>query len=1151
MSTPQASQGSQSQSKKPRLQFKPHQKARTLRQRADDDEDGRAAETSHQQAGAVNTSSSADYGQLTQDHVATQNYPSGTFDHAEQTATAGSSRDLSGDAHHTRQVRILTDNIESPLEPQSTMAAPHAQSFQRTYISDNGTDVQTRINTLHDVTRRSDVVLQTNEAYQRELLHLMKRLAAAHERLQELEELLGEVEEEYNIGVETKIVTDDMYTVTIPWFRYYYGQDLPPNLDGAIRELYNDMTRVSPMGVTEKSLLRQQVIESNKRALAEQAQQTGDSITRTINKADKAALLNDTTHLDWDRIASFVKTRSVAECRIQWLQNDHPLINKKRKWPKSELDKLFQIAKEHNERDWQKIADELGTRRTAIDCLRQYRKRDIGKQDWTREQDERLIQAINIYGENWRQVALYTGRKLGHCINRWTKTLRPHRKGKWMPEEDQALRNAVEQFGTKWQHVHQMVPGRTDAQCRERWCNHLDPNVKKSNDKWSAEEDAIVLRMRDEENKTWSEISAALEGTRTDSKVRLRYGSLTRKLLKQPRAKSKAGKSRAETSATASITKSNDVMKLPESISGSQIAALAQEEEDEEESNDSEEDPSEAERVERTQNKRRKSNQDVGRQDGSSTADRDEGKGKGKGRADISPADESSAALAVGSSKHQGNTGTTVLSESDVDVHPSNATVMMSPRSIESRAPLKVASSSLPSNEPEVQPSQQSIAQAVAGPGRQHDDLESLMNGERPLSKRRRIGSGDRADVRQVSNETAASPRQARDRSTKSVADTDHSQEDETSPATGQTSDFIGTSTPSLSSIVAQTRTSGPPVAKRPRGRPRTAEPDAPGTRYSEQLRVLRRTSPEVVRNTRPVASAPTATSATNSGSGQNSKAAPDLFQSSTTDAGPAEMTLASTQLPTSFELSASHAAPAAAQVPSMAPVATEVLPVNPLPGIDSPNAAVPSGRTDNRQRGRKIVEQATAGAASAASAELAQPASLSDENTSVDDGTRKNDGAQPDEVMAFVNDGREFQAPTSPKSKTKRSVGRPRKETRLNHTKTLTNRTTATESIAQASPVSDSVRPRRSTSLSKRSNIVSGASPVSQGGPSRNDRSVTPSRGGRQPRRSVGRPRKHTGQKDEPKVKRPVGRPRKQALPVDVDPDGDVVMDEAEQGER
>lgn len=54
---------------------------------------------------------------------------------------------------------------------------------------------------------------------------------------------------------------------------------------------------------------------------------------------------------------------------------------------------------------------------------------------------------------------------------RWNKTLLPARQkvGKWSINEDKRLRVAVTLFGHKsWHRIAQFVPGRTQAQCRER-----------------------------------------------------------------------------------------------------------------------------------------------------------------------------------------------------------------------------------------------------------------------------------------------------------------------------------------------------------------------------------------------------------------------------------------------------------------------------------------------------------------------------------------------------------------------------------------------------------------------------------------------------------------------------------------------------------
>ena len=51
----------------------------------------------------------------------------------------------------------------------------------------------------------------------------------------------------------------------------------------------------------------------------------------------------------------------------------------------------------------------------------------------------------------------------------------------WLQSEDDTIRRLVSVHGTRsWELVAQECPGRTGKQCRERWHNHLDQNIKKS-----------------------------------------------------------------------------------------------------------------------------------------------------------------------------------------------------------------------------------------------------------------------------------------------------------------------------------------------------------------------------------------------------------------------------------------------------------------------------------------------------------------------------------------------------------------------------------------------------------------------------------------------------------------------------------------------
>ena len=55
-------------------------------------------------------------------------------------------------------------------------------------------------------------------------------------------------------------------------------------------------------------------------------------------------------------------------------------------------------------------------------------------------------------------------------------------KRPWLREEDQLIREYVMDYGARnWTRIASRIPGRHGKQCRERWFNHLDPNINKAN----------------------------------------------------------------------------------------------------------------------------------------------------------------------------------------------------------------------------------------------------------------------------------------------------------------------------------------------------------------------------------------------------------------------------------------------------------------------------------------------------------------------------------------------------------------------------------------------------------------------------------------------------------------------------------------------
>lgn len=104
-----------------------------------------------------------------------------------------------------------------------------------------------------------------------------------------------------------------------------------------------------------------------------------------------------------------------------------------------------------------------------------------------------------------------------------------HIKGQWTPEEDDLLVNWVQRVGHKrWAQCAATIFGRTGKQCRERWYNNLDPNVKKGD--WTAEEDNFIFDHYVKQGSSWSKIAKLLTG-RTENSVKNRFYSTVRKLL--------------------------------------------------------------------------------------------------------------------------------------------------------------------------------------------------------------------------------------------------------------------------------------------------------------------------------------------------------------------------------------------------------------------------------------------------------------------------------------------------------------------------------------------------------------------------------------------------------------------------------------------
>jgi hypothetical protein len=137
-------------------------------------------------------------------------------------------------------------------------------------------------------------------------------------------------------------------------------------------------------------------------------------------------LASETESISWCAIAGFFPTKTAPQIAGRWEKVLNPRLVKGC-WTREEDEAIINFVDAHGDKDWASLALLLAGR-TGKQCRERYRNHldtSVKRESWTPEEDVRLAQLHERYGNAWTKLAAFFEGRTDNCIkNRWNSTVK-------------------------------------------------------------------------------------------------------------------------------------------------------------------------------------------------------------------------------------------------------------------------------------------------------------------------------------------------------------------------------------------------------------------------------------------------------------------------------------------------------------------------------------------------------------------------------------------------------------------------------------------------------------------------------------------------------------------------------------------------------